>query len=391
MPARPTLRSFLVFSVIGALTACASAGKRLEQGLEAEAVGAYYEATVRYLEALEKDESLAEARERALVAGDSALTHGMADAANLRASGEAAEAAEQYLALDRLLVQGREVGVQMPTPAGYAETRRMTLDSAIEDLMRSGEDARRDGRWSEARGLFQRARRDFSPSSQQRAESERAEARSLIDWAEAEETQGRFRRAYDLAAQAMDVSRSQPADIAEQASYIQDRALVSGSHIMAVFPVTATAPVRERMDGDLDQQLADLLELDYWRSPPLFVVVADPVEVRQLTRRLTPPGSPLRPGPILSEVDADFGVLVELVALDRTERDARREIREARTLDGRKTNYTVESGTLTFTLEASVILRMDDSREVCIGATCASSIWGGANSDSSMPSCRENA
>jgi hypothetical protein len=57
-------------------------------------------------------------------------------------------------------------------------------------------------------------------------------------------------------------------------------------------------------------------------------------------------------------------VLVELVALDRTERDARREIREARTLDGRKTNYTVESGTLTFTLEASVILVDRRGREL---------------------------
>jgi hypothetical protein len=133
---------------------------------------------------------------------------------------------------------------------------------------------------------------------------------------------------------------------------------------MAVFPITATTLVRERMDGDLDQQLADLLELDYWRSPPLFVVVEDPIVVRQLTRRITPAGGPFRPGPVLNELGADFGVLVELVALDLAERDARREVREARTHDGRKTNYTVESGTLAYSLEASVILVDRRGREI---------------------------
>jgi tetratricopeptide (TPR) repeat protein len=364
MPTRPTLRSRLLLTAMCTVTACASAGKRLEQGLEAEAAGAYYDAAVRYLEALEKDETLVEARERAMVASDSAFAHGMAEADDLLARRKAEEAGGQYLALDRLLTLGRQVGVQMPAPATYTETRRSTFDSAIDELMRSGEDARRDGRWSDARGLFQRARRDFSPSFGQRAESEEAEARSLIDWAEAEEAEARFRRAYDLAAEAMDVSPSQPADLAGQASSIQDRALVSGTHVMAVFPITATTLVQERMDGDLDQQLADLLELDYWRSPPLFVVVEDPIVVRQLTRRLTPAGGPFRPGRVLTELGADFGVLVELVALDLAERDARRGVREARTHDGRKTNYTVESGTLAYSLEASVILVDRRGREI---------------------------
>ncbi len=364
MSTRPILRSFFVLWVIGAITACASAGKRLEQGMEAEAAGAYYDATIRYLEALEKDESLSEARERARMSGDSALVRGMARAADLLAGGETEEAGEQYLALDHLLARSRAVGVQMPTPTAYAEMRRSTFDSAIDGLMQSGEYAGQEGRWSEARGLFQRARRDFSPSSAQRLESEKSEARALIDWAEEEAADGRFRRAYDLAGEATGVSQSPPADVADRASSIQDRALASGTHLMAVFPVTATRPVRERMDSDLDQQLADLLELGYWRAPPLFVVVEDPVVVRQLTRRFTPAGAPLRPGPILAELDADFGVLIELVALDRTERDVRREVREARTHDGRTTNYTVERGTLAYSIEASVILVDRRGREI---------------------------
>ena len=59
---RLPLQSLLFLAVL--LTGCASAGKRLEQGIEAEAEGSYYEAAIRYVEALEKDETLAEARDR---------------------------------------------------------------------------------------------------------------------------------------------------------------------------------------------------------------------------------------------------------------------------------------------------------------------------------------
>ena len=47
------LQGLLVLASL--LTGCASAGKRLEQGMEAEAEGSYYEAAIRYVEALEKD------------------------------------------------------------------------------------------------------------------------------------------------------------------------------------------------------------------------------------------------------------------------------------------------------------------------------------------------
>ena len=56
------------------LAACASAEKRLEQGMELQMQGRYDQAVVRYVEALEKDPQMQEARQRLVEVGDSAIS-----------------------------------------------------------------------------------------------------------------------------------------------------------------------------------------------------------------------------------------------------------------------------------------------------------------------------
>ena len=114
------------------------------------------------------------------------------------------------------------------------------------------------------------------------------------------------------------------------------------------------------MEGDLDQELADLLELVYWRAPPVFVVVPDPVVVRRFAR----PGRSFRPGRVMDEVRAAFGVMVELTGLFATERNLRRENHEARTKDGSVTSFVEERGTVSYTLEAQVTIVDDRERIV---------------------------
>ena len=53
--------------------ACASATDRFNDGLDLEAQGHYMEAAYRYADAVEKDVSLQEARDRLLIVGDSAI------------------------------------------------------------------------------------------------------------------------------------------------------------------------------------------------------------------------------------------------------------------------------------------------------------------------------
>ncbi len=114
--------------------------------------------------------------------------------------------------------------------------------------------------------------------------------------------------------------------------------------------------MREASEADLEGQLSDVLELEHWRSPPLFVAVADPVAVRQTTRRLFPGGATFRPGRVLEEVGADFGALVELTKLDVTESDLKSESRTARNSRGRTVTWTVERGRVRYAVEATITI-----------------------------------
>ena len=118
----------LVFSL-----GCASAGKRLEQGMEAEAGGDYHTAAYRYIQALEKDRSLAEARDGLLSAWESALAQGTAFARERMSEGDPVGAAGEYRQLDALRRDARDVGVSLPTTDRYAPERRAALDGADTD------------------------------------------------------------------------------------------------------------------------------------------------------------------------------------------------------------------------------------------------------------------
>ena len=204
----------------------------------------------------------------------------------------------------------------------------------------------------------------MEPSAAQREASETAEAFLVLAWAESEEIDGRHRRAFYLADEALGLVRPAPAGLVEGAEALRTRAVANGTRAVAVFPVTMTAQVREVMEGDLYQELADLLELVYWRAPPVFVVVPDPVVVRQVVRRFARPGRSFRPGRVMDEVRAAFGVMVELTGLFATERNLRRENHEARTKDGSVISFVEERGTVSYTLEAQVTIVDDRERIV---------------------------
>lgn len=350
------LRPTALLLTVVALGSCASAGDRLEEGIEAEAYGRYYAASMRYVEALEKDETMVEARDRLLVTGDSAIQEGLRDAEERLAIRDAVGAGEEFLRLDRLLSAARSVGVRLPTPADFLETRRGTFDAAVDDLMELADEGARRREWGTARSALVRVRSDFEPDDEQREASTDAEARLLLDWAHYEEDARRYRRAFDLAGEMLAMGRSAPADLADDAVALQERALDLGTLFVAVFPVDLAPELRGRGEENPSILLSDALELDYWRAPPAFVAVADPVRVRQLTRRYSPPGTPLRPRRILDEVRADFGVLIEITQLTRSERNVRERVRTAQTDGGGTVRYTLQEGTQRYEIRAQVVL-----------------------------------
>ncbi len=299
-------------------TACASAEDRFNEGLDLQSQGRYMEAAYRYADAVEKDATLQEARDRLLIVGDSAVMLALEEAAYLEGRGEPVGAAREFLSIDRLMSRIRSVGMRLLQPDGYRVARRTALEAAIEWYMTEGESASREGRWEDAIQAFASVRGDFSPTREQREASFDAQTRVIIDWAEVELGDRRPRAAYGIVERALFVRRSTPRPIALEVRDLQDRALAMGTVVLAALPVTATERVRGSAGTALEIELDEGMESGYWRDAPPFVAMADANilrrELRGLLRGIMP-RSPALVGRALDLIGADYGVMVEVVSL----------------------------------------------------------------------------
>ncbi|HSG09450.1 MAG TPA: hypothetical protein VLA36_13905 [Longimicrobiales bacterium] len=357
------VRMILLLVVVGG-AACASAGERLQQGSEAEARGDYAQATSRYTDALEKDATLSEARTALFTAWDSAVASGLREASLWEGQGDALAAAEEFRTLDGLRSKAGRVGVSLAVPADYPARRRATFDRAISSLLDLAGVQRAQRRWEGARSAYRRIRSDFDPSPSQRQSAIEAEADALLDWAGAEALDARFQASYRLATDALAVSDQLPATMVDAARDLQEQALGLGLRVLAVFPVETTYEVGADPFPELEAQLTDVLELDHWRRPPYFVAVADPAAVRRATRRVSPPGAPLRPGRILDSVGADFGALLQITDVRIVEEDVKSREVLGRTRDGRRATYGLEEGKVRYAVTVRGTLLDGDGREL---------------------------
>jgi len=345
---RSTPARLLALGTALALAACASAGKRLEQGREAEARGDFVEASSRYVDALEKDPSLTEARSALLTAWDAALASGLRASARWEGQGDLVAAADEFRTLDRLRSDAGSVGVVLATPDDYASRRRAAFDGAITALTTLAQMLRDQERWGDARSAYRRIRNGYDPSVGQRQEA--------LD--------GRFQASYRLATDALAVSDQLPATLVDAATDLREQALSRGLRVLAVFPVESTSEVPGDALPEVGAQLSDVLDLEHWRRPPYFVAVADPAAVRRATRRLSPPGVPLRPGRILDAVGADFGALVQITDIQVVEDEVKSRTVAGRTRDGRRATYRLEEGRVRYAVTARITLFHGDGLEM---------------------------
>lgn len=374
---------FATFALIALAASCASAGDRLNDGIKLQSQGRYMDAAYRYAEAVEKDSELVEARNRLLAAGDTAISVAMDDADDLERRGDPVASARLYRDIDRLMARVRQVGMRLDPPGDYGQIRRAVFDNAIGWQMTRGGEASDEGRWADAEGYFAGARTDFlEPSRIQVEESYDSEVNVLLSWAETELTDGHPRAAYDRAQQAMDVRNSPARDVVLRVRDIQDRALKSGTVVVAILPVTADAGVREYLGGQFEVDLDDDLQLDHWNQPPRFVQVADPLILRRELRGLLRgqvPQSPMIVGRALGMIGADLGVMIRLARIEVTESDVHKDRHEAvvprgnpsdRGLERRSdqamdtVSYSTVRGQMSYYLEAEIVIVDPEGREV---------------------------
>jgi tetratricopeptide (TPR) repeat protein len=363
--------------MLASLSACTSATDRLNQGIELQSQGRYFEAVYRYADAVESDRELVEAQDRLLAAGDTAVMFAMDDADELERRGDPVQAAGLYRQIDQMTARVREVGLRLDLPPDYATIRRAIFDNAINWQMVQGDEASNDGRWEVARSHYLGARGDFLPSRDQVEESYAAEIRVLLEWSAVELQDRRPRMAYDLAQEALEVRPSPARETVLAARDLQEQALDLGTIVLAVVPVMADPGVREWLGGEFEVQLDSDLSLDHWNRPPLFVEIADPLVLRTELRGLLrgqATQSPLLVGRALDLIGADLAVMIRLTGIEVVEEDVDREEHEAvvtravrqgarRSEMSDTVTYTTLRGALSYYLEADILLVDPAGRE----------------------------
>jgi hypothetical protein len=381
MAVRP--HRLVLLPLLGLATACASAGDRLNEGIQLQSQGRYMAAVYRYAEAVERDSELLEARERLMSAGDTAIMIAMDDADGLERRGDPVAAAGLYRDVDQMLARVRQVGMRLDPPADYSQIRRAIFDNAIGWQMVRGDEDAEAGRWEDAREYYAGARESFlEPSRMHVEESYDAETRILMRWAETELADGHPRGAHSLAQEALEVRSSPARDVVLEVRGLQDRALDAGTVVVAILPVTATPGVRNWLGPEFEIELDDDLTLDHWNQPPLFVEVADPIILRRELRGLLRgqvQQSPIVVGRALDLIGADLGVMIQLSRIEVVEQDVDRRTREVviprAAAEGRGVDRTADEpmdtvsfatleGELSYYLEASITIVDEDGREL---------------------------
>jgi hypothetical protein len=146
------------FLAVSLLFGCASAGDRLQEGLVLEASGDAYAASLRYLDALEKDSSFEPARVRLAAAGARALREGLGDAEAMSADGTPIAAARRLPPLATLYERARGYGVRLELPSAYQDRRVDLMNGASDALEVVARRADRAGDWPTARNALRELR-----------------------------------------------------------------------------------------------------------------------------------------------------------------------------------------------------------------------------------------
>jgi hypothetical protein len=349
------------------IAGCASAEKRMNQGLALEQRGRSADAAARYVDALEKDPSLTAARARLQETGDRAVLDAVAEAAALDAANRGADAADALVRLDALRRESAAVGVQLATPADFADRRRAIFSHAIDEAITRAAAAGENSEFSDALRRLERAAARWEPTPEERAELDRARFDAQLGWAEVGMESGSFRAAYERAGAAAALF-GRGSEEGARALAVQEEALRRGTVRVAILPVAAERGVRLRVPDELVPALNDALEASHWSRAPRFVAVLDPRTVRSAARMHGGPGrQPISLYDALSVGRTTGAELVVRATIDSvvvSESGVRETRRPARTTAGADTAYTFREGRQSVRVRVTyTVVYVNESRE----------------------------
>ena len=344
MTARYALDLSLCFLIV--VAGCATATKAYTAGMDREVSGDYDGAAHEYATALERDPALPNVRGRLVVAGREAVRR------HVVAAGDATpeEAASAYDAAAGLVARAARIGVEVERPATFEADRRTVRDDAVAWLTEQAGARLSAGDHAGALDRLGRAGR-FAPSADRQRALDALATDVYGDWARADLDAGRFRDGLAHVDAALGRAPGDPALLD-----VRDAILDVGTVVAAVLPIEGASDTPRGFVRDLE----DVLVEERLDSPPAFVALVDPAEVRRWDRRARGRrGDDLTPGDLTSaarELGADLGVGVRVpgVAEEETASDSRQET--AGRLDRPvRVPYTVRTHTLTLRAGAHLV------------------------------------
>ncbi|MEM1055123.1 MAG: hypothetical protein AAGI52_06325 [Bacteroidota bacterium] len=329
------------------VAACGSARGAYDDAMEAEAAGDLPRAFDRYHTALRRDETIGTARDRLAIVGRQLVEGSLADATRA----EPTRAADLYIQAEGYVSRAAEVGVPLDLPGAFDADRDAAFAAAVASLIGAAAEARQTGTFSDALGLLRRAD-TYRPTEEERVALDDEARLIYTGWAEDDLARGRFRRAFSSTESALGFLAPE-SEAALALRSLQAAIVAAGSIRVAFFPLETGSDT----DGDRGPvgrtgtrppfgfvaDLDDVLNDDHWTRPPLFVLSADPADVRRALRRERDANDLFRNHALLSslagDLDADLGAAMEVIGWSETEEEASRDTRTADSRSGGTATY----------------------------------------------------
>ncbi|MEM6327965.1 MAG: hypothetical protein AAF791_12670 [Bacteroidota bacterium] len=361
------------------LGACGTARGAFEDATEAEAEGDFATAFDRYHTAIRRDddERLPGLRERLAEVGNRLVADHLAEVPQATPT----RAADLFLTVETYVSRATEVGVTLAVPATFDADRDAAFAQAISALVQSAADARETGAFSDALRHLRDADA-YRPTEDERVALDDAARQTYTVWAEDDLANGRFRRAYSSTESALALLA--PESEAALAMLDLQREIVDVGSIRAAFFPLDTGSDRDGDRGPVGSprteapfrfvaDLDDVLNDDHWTRPPLFVLSADPADVRRLLRRERDAEDLIADRTLIAalarDLDAHVGTAMEVVGWTEFEEVRDRDTRTVDTRDGGRGTY--DRVRLRLTLGATVeyaVVDADSRRILCESA-----------------------
>ncbi|HRR08496.1 MAG TPA: hypothetical protein PLO56_07365 [Rhodothermales bacterium] len=364
------------------ISACDTTGKVLKRATALEAKGRYEDAAMAYIQVLQKNPNLSNARSGLQSTGDAAIRAILTEPTR-----DPKAQVSHYRRVDGLVQKADAVNLSLTLPATYQSDRRRAFNDVIRDLVTRAENLAIENKWEQAlnsarealqyepdpdaeqmirnqmfdledqwskdlaaAGLAAERKRDWSgalrnyekateitPDERMKEEMTQARSNVLFQWAEDDIRYNKFRAAYDKLGRALEMAPRN-----ERARSLMEEAMRRGSRKVAFLPLYRTAAAIQEMPDSFVQELNEELQFGYWGKPPAFVITSDPRDIRREMRKDDLEGRVLSDDKVYllgRRIGGDFIVFGEIDRFVVTERNVRERDRNASTFSKQKVTY----------------------------------------------------